>query len=575
MSVTRLKKINIESFRGLEDVDIEFADSITVICGKNGTSKSSILGIAAQVFSFEKDYVKGSKLNYRQITGDLFKSQYTEHFRMSEEFDTTGSMKVSLELYDGYTEKDATGNLSLTTRDNVPRAVVRHNSTVPDGANTSRNFTHPVIFLSLKRLYPIASRDYKTLNFEYLENHKKEFIGLTNELLNRRASSATSTSGIIKSAVSHGDDYDHQSVSAGEDNAGQIILALMSFKKLQSEYKDYKGGLLLIDEADAGLFPAAQIKLLKILERECRKLNLQVVITSHSPSIIDYAYEQGQLYRRRYKTIYLSNTHGRIQVGDDWSWMRINADINTETIKAPKNVNLPKVNVYFEDKEASDFYNALMTRQTIKKFTKPLPEITLGCSNYIQLIKNNITEFSERSVICLDADQQAEIADKNYKTIVLLPGELPPDQLIFEFLYNLPKDNEFWDNEIQFTHSVFTNCASEVLNTFSINDEKIDLRLSIEKYKEEVDGNIKQKNKKVREVFKRFYKEEKIQSLVGRLTNLYNPWSYWVKKHPELSNKFLNDFKAALNYAMNKGYTVNLTKLEVLKVKLKQVTNAP
>ena len=61
-----------------------------------------------------------------------------------------------------------------------------------------------MIFLSLKRLYPIAARDYKLGDFDYLEQHKKDFIALTNELLNRNASLATGTDGTISSAVAHG-----------------------------------------------------------------------------------------------------------------------------------------------------------------------------------------------------------------------------------------------------------------------------------------------------------------------------------------------------------------------------------
>ena len=55
MPKTQLKKLIIEKFRALNSVELEFGDYITVVCGKNGTSKSSILGIAAQIFSFEKD----------------------------------------------------------------------------------------------------------------------------------------------------------------------------------------------------------------------------------------------------------------------------------------------------------------------------------------------------------------------------------------------------------------------------------------------------------------------------------------------------------------------------------------
>jgi len=564
---TKLKKLKIEKFRALKNVEIEFADHITVICGKNGTSKSSILGIAAQIFSFEKDYAKDEMLSFRQIAGGAFKSQYSEHFRISEKFDVPGSMTVNIELHDGYSEQAATAKLELmkrqSTRGNtLPRPVVRNNSTAFGSSNTSRNFTHPVIFLSLKRLFPIAARDYKISDHEYLEKHKSEFIRLTNELLNRSSSLATGTDGTLSSAVAHGESYDYESVSAGEDNAGQIILALMSFRKLKEEYPDYKGGLLLIDEADAGLFPTAQVNLLKMLDRECKNLNLQVVMTSHSPVLIEHAFEQSQQFRRRYKTVYLSNTYGDVQVMQDWSWAQISADINTKTIATSSGATLPSINVYFEDKEAADFFAALMSRQPIKKFTNPMSEITLGCANYLQLIQKKIPEFAQKSIVCLDADQELNIKGKNLKTVVLLPGALPPDQLIFEHLYNLPADHEFWKNDMQFTRDVFTNSAREVINEFEINGDAADVKNRVAAY---------QGDKKPREVFKRFYKGEDFQKLVSSGAKPYNPWQHWVESNPAANNEFLEKFKAAMHGVMKNGYTVDVSKLTVLAVKPRKV----
>ncbi len=567
MSKTQLKKLVIENFRALNNVGVEFGDYITVVCGKNGTSKSSILGIAAQIFSFEKDYAKDEVLSFRQIAGGSFKSQYSEHFRISEKFDVPGSMTVNIDLHDGYTDQAATAKLELmkrqSTRGNTsPRPVVRNNSTASGSSNTSRNFTHPVIFLSLKRLYPIADRKYEISDFEYLKEHKHEFIRLTNELLNRSSSIATSTDGTISSAVAHGDNYDHESVSAGEDNAGQIILALMSFRKLKEEYPDYKGGLLLIDEADAGLFPTAQVNLLKMLDRKCRNLNLQVVMTSHSPVLIEYAFEQSQQYWSRYKTVYLSNTYGDVQVMQDWSWAQISADINTTTIAAGPRASLPKVNVYFEDKEAADFFSALMTRQPLKKFTTQMSEITLGCTNYLQLIQKRIPEFAERSVVCLDADQTQQMKGKNFNTVVLLPGVLPPDQLIFEHLHNLPAGHDFWKNDLRFTRDVFTNLAREVINEFTINDNPADVKKLVAAYKG---------SKAPREVFKRFYKNEGFQQLVTSGTKSYNPWKHWVESNPAACNEFLEKFKTAIHGVMKNGYAVDAAKLAVLEVKLKKV----
>lgn len=565
MPKTHLTKLVIEKFRALNNVEVEFGDHITVVCGKNGTSKSSILGIAAQIFSFEKDYAKDEVLAFRQIAGGSYKSQYSEHFRISEKYDVPGSMTVNIELHDGYTDQGATAKLELMKRQSkrgntLPRPVVRNNSTAT--GNTSRNFTHPVIFLSLKRLFPIAARNYEVSDFDYLNEHKQEFIKLTNELLNRGSSHATGTDGTISSAVAHGEDYDHESVSAGEDNAGQIILALMSFRKLKEEYPEYKGGLLLIDEADAGLFPTAQVNLLKMLDRECRNLNLQVVMTSHSPVLIEHAFEQSQRFRKRYKTVYLSNTYGDVQVMQDWSWAQISADINTKTIAVSSGASLPNVNVYFEDKEAADFYTALMSRQPVKKFTTPMPEITLGCSNYLQLIQKGIPEFAQRSIVCLDADQSLQVKGKKFKTVVILPGALPPDQLIFEHLYNLPAGHEFWKNDMQFTRDVFTNSAREVINEFAVSGNTADVKSRVTAY---------QGDRKPREVFKRFYKGEDFQKLVSSGAKPYNPWKHWVESNPAASNEFLEKFKAVILDVMKSGYTVDAAKLAVLEVKLRKV----
>lgn len=560
MAKSQLNKLTIEKFRALNQVEVELGDHITVICGKNGTSKSSILGIAAQIFSFDRDYEKDEPLSFRQITGALFKSQYSEHFRISEKFDPPGSMKVNMHLIDGYSGKEATGKLELMKRGKSPRPVVRNNSTAT--RNTSRNFTHPVIFLSLKRLFPIADRDYNINEFDYLKDHKDEFIGLTNELLNHSSSHVTGTDGTISSAVSHGANYDQESVSAGEDNAGQIILAIMSFRKLKEEYPDYKGGMLLIDEADAGLFPTAQINLFKLLDRECKSLDLQVIMTSHSPVLIEHAFEQSKKFRRKFKTIYLSNTYGSVQVMQDWSWTRISADINTKTVGAIPGEALPKVNVYFEDREAADFFAVLMSRQPLKKYTKPLPSITLGCTNYLQLVKNGIMEFSEKSIICLDSDVAPKVAGKKFNTVVLLPGELPPDQLIFEFLYNLSADDDFWKNDLYFTRDVFTKTAAEVLRILNISGPAVNLKNKIAEYSGD---------KKLREVFKRFYNDEEFNQLFSSGIKPYNPWKYWVEKNAEASNKFLCDVKQVIYGIMKNGYSVDVSKLTSLDVKLKKV----
>lgn len=555
MGKTLLKKLGIRKFRALTNVDIDFGTHVTVICGKNGTSKSSILGVAAQIFSFETDYTTGASLQFQTIPGGKFKSLPSEHFRFSDKFDIAGSMDVHVQLFDGYTENIVEAELELSKRGKVARPVVRKNSSAT-GGNASRNFTHPVIFLSLKRLLPIAPRDYQVQSFDYLNSNKQRFLNLTNELLNKTSSVATSTAGSIHSTVAHGENYDQDSVSAGEDNAGQIMLALMSFRKLKQEYTDYKGGLLLIDEADAGLFPAAQIKLVEILSRECQELDLQVVMTSHSPSLIEYTFEQSRKYQRRFKTVYLSDTYGDVQAMHDMSWVDINADLHTKTVAVTPNISLPRINIYFEDREGFDLFGALLHRKPIKKFTNPLDSITLGCSNYIQLVRKGIPEFSSKSIICLDADVENVT---QHPSIVLLPGRLPPDQLIFEYLYNLPASHDLWTNPMRFNRPVFTRIAGPLMAALSISGPPVDLKALVLATRTSDPGG-----KKLREHFKDFYKEANFQLFLGQRNSKLNPWRAWARENATECEAFMARFTSQMTKTMSKGYYVDSAKLVAL-----------
>lgn len=553
---TRLKKITINNFRALKDISIEIGDNITVICGKNGTSKSSILGIAAQIFSFDKNHSTEEPISFNSLTGERFKSYPAEHFRFSSTYDQPGSMDVSMEIYDGYTQQDSQPSLTLVRRAtrNIVRPVVRNNKTIP-GRNTSRNYTHPVIYLSLRRLMPIPFRpEYSVRDLEYLEANKAEFIHLNNTLLNKRSSKATATSGTIESAVAHGANYDQDSVSAGEDNAGQIVLAIMSFAKLKKEYADYKGGLLLIDEADAGLFPAAQSQLIKILDKACAELNIQVIMTSHSPIIIEDLYTLGLTYRKKYKTAYLSDTYGSVSLQQDISWPEIHADLTISTIAVSDDLRIPKINLYTEDAEGFALYEKIIP-PSLRKYLTALKDVSLGCTNYIQLIKAGVPEFSKRSLVVLDGDVQDV---ERFTTIVKLPGHLPPDQLIFELLYNMPADDPYWRNDLKFTRPVFTRAADEVVRRLELAEDAIDLSVIIAAYRKK---NDEKASIKLRSLFKDFYKHPEITKILKSRSPKINPWKIWISQNKPACEEFKKDFATRLLKVLESGYGIDKAKL--------------
>lgn len=559
MPTTRIKALHIKKFRALEAIEFEVGSQITVVCGKNGTSKSSILGIAAQIFSFEENPLDSKSINYKTISGQPFKSFPSEHFRFSEKFDPPGSMDISIDVLDGYTGKTASPELKLYRRGaKIARPVVRNNDTIPN-KQTSRNLTHPVIYLSLNRLMPIALRPgYEAVDLAYLKANRLKFVKMNNELLGKRSKNATATGGLIKSAVAFGENYDQDSVSAGEDNAGQIILALMSFRKLKEEYKDYKGGLLLIDEADAGLFPAAQDNLIGLLIKECEELNIQVIMTSHSPTIIEKVHELSQTYQRKFKTIYLSNAHGSIEVKEDYSWTDIYADLMVKTIDIAPNVSLPKVNVYFEDPEGYDFFNLIFYRNRVKQLITALDDISLGCGNYLHLIKHKIPEFTKKSIIVLDGDVEKT---EGIASVILLPSPLAPDKIIFEYLYNLPANDPLWTNRIKFNKPVFERISTPITAALEIEADHIDLKDYVKKYYDKKPINTKEK---LRTIFKDFYKNPDLKKILKTNTKIHNPWKRWIEDNAVQADVFRKEFYKKLAYTLESGHGVEKAKLSFI-----------
>lgn len=555
-NITKLKSIDIKKFRGLSGVSFELADRITIICGKNGTSKSTILGIIAQVFSFKKDYSISppENLKFKTLTDDNFESVFSDHFRFSK-YDTPGSMDIDFIVYDGASDTTL-DELKLKVydvadRDKV-RPVVRGNK-VEGVSNTSRNVTHPVIYLSLARLLPITMRkEYSVRSEEYIRNNADYFQSLNNQILIKRTSNVvTATSGSVKSIVGHSSEYDQDSVSVGEDNVGQILQAILSFKKLKEEYQNYHGGILLIDEADAGLFPAAQLEFISLLTKITKELNLQIIMTSHSPTMIEEVYKLSKK-SKDYKTIYLTDTYGGIKIKNDLSWAKIYADLHVDTIRI-KDDYFPKVNIYFEDLQGYDLFNAIVRKKHLKKIINLLKNINISCSDLISLVKRKIPEFYSKSIIVLDSDVKE---DKNYKSIktqenvILLPSAFPPDQLLFEFLCNLDSEDPYWDNEIGFTKKVFERISSDIYSKLNINgDGEVKLQEYIDQYREKASYQKGQ----VREMFKKFAKEDKILEIVNGGVKV-NPYRCWADKNPDMAERFLDSFTSALIFVLVYGY---------------------
>ncbi|TGI46839.1 AAA family ATPase, partial [Escherichia coli] len=149
----------------------------------------------------------------------------------------------------------------------------------------------------------------------------------------------------------------------------------------------------------------------------------------------------------------------------------------------------------------------------------PLGNINISCSAMLDLMARKIPEFTAKSLIVLDGDvvhdnsANAKKAKKE-KNLCLLPSTLPPDQMIFEFLYNLPPDDAYWENKNKFTKSVFMKTAKDIITTLKIGNAPIDLKILIDNYKK-VNKNH---GGRVRKLFKDFAHTTQFQDQVkGRV----------------------------------------------------------
>jgi hypothetical protein len=78
---------------------------------------------------------------------------------------------------------------------------------------------------------------------------------------------------------------------------------------------------------------------------------------------------------------------------------------------------------------------------------------------------------------------------------------------VFEYLYNLPREDKFWRNEILFTRCVFLKNAGEINYTLQIITEKVNIEERIEWYK------LQNKSTDPEILFTKFFKEKEVQQL--------------------------------------------------------------
>lgn len=384
MSVTRVAELRIDVFRRFRDIDIPFGESVTLIAGQNGTSKSTLLGMLAQPFSF--GVIRGRTANkadsssytdnyhglvlsdYMDLAGRHFMYDCDDVFRLSKAHDSNRSdyryWTVLKNVVASANSPPLIDNALFTrNRGRTTGKGVRFvTGPGPSHKPGEGNFPHPVIYLGLNRLWPLAQAEQCTFTGDALSAQDREwFVQKYNEILcldeHDNSAQFMDTSEKRKFVTPEASDYDGESCSAGQDNLGQLLTAILSFKHLEQALGTrYRGGMLLIDELDATLHAYAQDKLLDLLCEVCTGLGLQVIATTHSLFLLQRALESPM--RQHTKVIYLANSDGRISLENPARFGDISDRLKVKATLPPAEAK-KKVSVVFEDEEGQHLFQQI------------------------------------------------------------------------------------------------------------------------------------------------------------------------------------------------------------------------
>lgn len=547
----RISKISFGDipFRMFRNMDIHISERLTVIAGHNGIGKSTLLGLIANGSELKPTFGK-------TLFNRTFQAQLHELFFLDEERDYVKATKSrpSFELHyikDGADPLIKTCNVSRHTdrrKKEIRLKVVPRGSADGWDVGNDAKVPIPTMFLSMSRMLPIGEfgSDLKSQIEKKMQDEDRAYI--REKFMSIFDHKVSESSTIIKHELSSTTkrsllpEFEHstRTISLGQDSLSSIITALASFNHLKRTYDDYSGGILLIDEIDSGFHPKAQARIIKLLKEEAKRLKLQVIMTSHSLTVVKEVLaisdETARHGHNVDSVVYIQDVL-RPHLMEHISYENIKRDMLS--LLPPIEKEIPKIKVYFEDNEAMWVFKQILKYRKIDikalyGIELNLIAAKLGCDNIRSLYSQD--DYFKSIIIVLDADAITnkyikELTDEG--TIFLLPAivsdsdkseELSPEAQIFIYIKSLLSN---------LNHPYWNNLPYEY-NAELIKDTIID------------GFPIKNTNVPLREERKKWLK-----SHIVHLENT-NLFQYFIADNEAIINPFINDLCAAIQQLKSK-----------------------
>ncbi len=285
MSKATLTEIEIRksSLRGLSNFHIKFDYPISVISGKNGSGKSTVLALATCAFHNGR---RGFKLPERKTTYYT----YSDFFMQTAEEVPPEGIKIRYRFrYDNWKKSkrnpEGIGNLYQA----------REKKKGGKWTNYSNRVKRNVVFLGIQRVVPHAE---KSISRSYRTYFKDGAVGGWEDDVRRVVGSILGTTYDTYWVKTHsryrmplvatkGNIYSGFNMGAGENALFEIFTTI---------FASPPGTLLVIDEIELGLHEKAQKKLIYELKKFCKEKKVQVVCTTHSPAVLESVPPEGRFY---------------------------------------------------------------------------------------------------------------------------------------------------------------------------------------------------------------------------------------------------------------------------------------
>ncbi len=375
-----LSSITISGLRGWTGQEVRFPFPITVISGENGSGKSTVLKAAACAYQSPL----GKSHNY--YPGVFFPDTPWERI--------TGA------------------NINYIIREGNREHPMIYRKTSERWRNSGRKTERRVIFQDISRTLPIEA----TVGYAYIANRNahetsmtqlsEDFMQYYRDIMGRNYSSARLAAadvnvnrmvGVVQMGALQFSQF-HQ--GAGEDTVFDLLSLLQNIPDTS---------LILIDEIEASLHPRSQRRFVHFLLWLVRTKQIQVIITTHSPYIIEELPAEARVFVER-----LIEGRGLLYgITSAYAVTKMDDIIN------------PDLYLFTEDMQASTLTSVLLRQAGID--VSRIDFVEVGAANVVRTlgIALNRESFPLHGLGIIDPDQE----DSSH--CIKLPGSMAPEKQIF------------------------------------------------------------------------------------------------------------------------------------------------